>query len=58
MVHGKCWLRRERQGVRVLAGGAGAAPLIRAKLASGALPSMAPTKAWAGRRRRQRCRVR
>src|SRR5262249_44530687 len=46
IVPGHCWLRRERQGVRVLAGGAGAAPVIRAKLVSGTLPAMAPTKVW------------
>ena len=46
LIHGNCWLRRERQGVRVLAGGSGTAALIRTKLASGALPLMAPTKVW------------
>ena len=46
MIHGNCWLRRERQGVRVLSGGAGVASLIRERLASGGLPSVAPSKVW------------
>ena len=46
VLHGNCWVRRARATERVSDGGGGIVALIRARLASGALPSAPPVRVW------------
>src|SRR5262245_36291699 len=49
LVHSNCWMHREREHVGDSAPAArDRTEIVRARLASGALPSLEPTKAWGG----------